>query len=144
MARYFLEVLKGWRDTSVLLTFGTPYRGSPNTLDTLSNGVRKLLRLINLTELSRSFTSIYQLLPIYPCYQQESGELLRLKEAPPIPGLDTNRVRAADEFHREIERAVEAHLDDPEYQDTRCHSPHSKARNSPRAKVPGSCRARWN
>jgi len=27
VARYFLEVLEGWRDTKALITFGTPYRG---------------------------------------------------------------------------------------------------------------------
>ncbi len=119
VARYFLEVLEGWRDTTTLITFGTPYRGSLNALDTLSNGVPKLFRLIDFTELSRSFTSIYQLLPIYPCYDPGTGEFVRLKEAPPIPGLDADRVRAADEFHREIERAVKAHLDDPAYREAR-------------------------
>jgi pimeloyl-ACP methyl ester carboxylesterase len=107
ICRYFIEVLGGWKDTRALITFGTPYRGSLNALDTLSNGVRKL-GLLDLTELSRSFTSIYQLLPIYPCYEQAVGEPIRLKEAEQIPGLEMARVRAADEFHREIERAVEA------------------------------------
>src|SRR4051794_20279566 len=30
VARYYLEVLGGWRDTRRLITFGTPYRGSLN------------------------------------------------------------------------------------------------------------------
>jgi hypothetical protein len=107
ICRYFIEVLGGRKDTRALITFGTPYRGSLNALDTLSNGVRKL-GLLDLTELSRSFTSIHQLLPIYQCYEDGGGELVRLKEAEQIPGLEIARVRAADEFHREIERAVEA------------------------------------
>lgn len=119
VSRYFVEVLEGWRDTSMLITFGTPYRGSLNAVDTLSNGARKLMGLIDLTELTRSFTSIYQLLPIYPCYEGGSGDLVHLTEAEGIPGLDPQRVKAADEFHREIERAVERHLDDAEYRESR-------------------------
>lgn len=107
ICRYFIEVLGGFRDTRALITFGTPYRGSVNALDSLVNGVRKL-GLLDLTELTRSFTSTYQLLPIYPCYDDGRGELIRLKEAQELPGISLDRVRAADEFHREIERAVEA------------------------------------
>jgi hypothetical protein len=28
VARHYLEVFDGWRDTRMLVTFGTPYRGS--------------------------------------------------------------------------------------------------------------------
>jgi hypothetical protein len=108
ISRYFIEVLGGAADTRALVTFGTPYRGSLNALDSLVNGVQKL-RLLDLTELTRSFTSIYQLLPIYPCYVESDGApLIRLKEAGELPGIDVARVAAADEFHREIERAVTA------------------------------------
>jgi pimeloyl-ACP methyl ester carboxylesterase len=105
ISRYYVEVLGGLEHTRALITFGTPYRGSLNALDTLSNGLRKL-PLLDLTELARSFTSIYQLLPIYPCLDPGDGELVRLKEHPDVPGLDPERVRAADDFHREIERAA--------------------------------------
>jgi hypothetical protein len=105
VARYFIECLGGFKDTRTLITFGTPHRGSLNALDSLSNGVRKF-HLLDLTELSRSFTSIYQLLPIYKCYDDGRGEPIRLKEADQIPGLDIERVHAADQFHREIEQAV--------------------------------------
>ena len=108
ISRYFIEVLGGAADTRALVTLGTPYRGSLNALDSLVNGVQKL-RLLDLTELTRSFTSIYQLLPIYPCYAESDGSaLIRLKEADELPGIDVARVGAADEFHREIERAVTA------------------------------------
>jgi pimeloyl-ACP methyl ester carboxylesterase len=105
ICRYYIEVLGGHKDTRSLITFGTPYRGSLNALDSLVNGVRKL-RFFDMTELSRSFTSIYQLLPIYPCYDVGAGDLIRLKEANELPGIDIARVRAADAFHREIEQAV--------------------------------------
>jgi pimeloyl-ACP methyl ester carboxylesterase len=107
VSRYFLEVLGGWRDTRALVTFGTPYRGSLNALDSLVNGVRKA-GILDLTELTRSFTSIYQLLPIYPCLDLGTGTLARLSETD-IPGLNQaqhDRVRAAEAFHREIESAA--------------------------------------
>jgi pimeloyl-ACP methyl ester carboxylesterase len=119
ISRYFLECLEGWRDTRMLVTFGTPYRGSLNALDFIVHGMRKGLgpiTLIDLSKLLRSLTSVYQLLPIYPCYQAGGeGELVRLSEATGIPFLDPDRARAADGFHREIEQAVEKHLDDDEY-----------------------------
>jgi pimeloyl-ACP methyl ester carboxylesterase len=110
VARYFLEVLGGWKDTRALITFGTPYRGSLNALDSLVNGVRKA-GILDLTQLSRSFTSIYQLLPIYPCLDIGTGALVRLSEAGDVLQLNAEqqeRVRAAEAFHREIEDAVEA------------------------------------
>jgi pimeloyl-ACP methyl ester carboxylesterase len=116
VARYFLEVLDGWRDTRRLITFGTPYRGSLNALDFLVNGFRKGFGLIDLTDLMRSFTSAYQLLPIYPCVSVDGGPMRRLSElSTPLDGLDPTRVQAADGFHREIENAVARHRDDEEY-----------------------------
>lgn len=41
VARYFLEYLEGWRDSSRLVTFGTPYRGSLNALNFLVHRVKK-------------------------------------------------------------------------------------------------------
>jgi pimeloyl-ACP methyl ester carboxylesterase len=119
VSRYFLECLDGWRDTRMLVTFGTPYRGSLNALAFIVHGMRKALgpvTLLDLSKLLRSFTSVYQLLPIYPCYQgAEGSDLIRLSEATGIPHLDIARAKAADAFHREIEHAVEKHVDDDEY-----------------------------
>ena len=66
VSRYFLECLDGWRNTRVLVTFGTPFRGSLNAVSTLANGMKKKIGPvgIDLSPLARSFTSIYQLLPI--------------------------------------------------------------------------------
>lgn len=105
ICRYFIEVLGGVVDTRTLITFGTPYRGSLNALESLVNGVEKL-HFLDLTELSRSFTSIYQLLPTYPCYDDGGPRLSRLKESDELPQIDIERVRSADKFHREIEQAV--------------------------------------
>jgi pimeloyl-ACP methyl ester carboxylesterase len=122
VARYFLECLEGWRDTRALVTFGTPYRGSLNALNFLAHGMKKSLGPVTLLDLSglvRSFTSVYQLLPIYPCVDPGDGTLIRPSESSGIPGLDPGRVRAADGFHREIENAVAAHLDDDGYRRNR-------------------------
>jgi hypothetical protein len=118
VARYFLECLEGWRDTRRLVTFGTPYRGSLNALNFLVHGMRKRLGPVPVADLSRllrSFPSIYQLLPIYPCFDPGDGKLIRVSEAVGLPHVDPERARAADAFHREIERAVTAHLDDEAY-----------------------------
>jgi hypothetical protein len=77
--------------------------------------VQKLLHLIDLTELTRSFTSTHQLLPIYPCYVEDGSAMVHLKEAKRVPGLDHDRITMADEFHRRIERAVKEHVADPQY-----------------------------
>src|SRR5579863_2483022 len=59
VSRYFLEVLGGWKQTRALVTFGTPFRGSVNAIDTLSNGVRlRASELYDLTRFIRSCTSM--------------------------------------------------------------------------------------
>ncbi len=114
VARYYLECLDGWKDTRTLITFGTPYRGSLNALDFIANGfVKKLgpLTLIDLSRLLRSLTSVYQLLPIYPCVDVGQGNV-RVAESPPdaIPELDLARAQDALEgFHRAIESGVAGH-----------------------------------
>jgi Lecithin:cholesterol acyltransferase len=114
VSRYFLECLDGWRDTRTLVTFGTPYRGSLNAVDMLVNGKR--IQFIDLTELARSFTSIYQLLPTYPCYVDGNADPVYLDEAD-VPQLDRAKVKAGLDFHREIAAAVDEHRKDSQYLD---------------------------
>lgn len=115
ISRYYLECLDGWRNTRTLVTFGTPYRGSLKAISTLSNGMEKKLGPISLdlTAMARSFTAIYQLLPIYPCVETGSG-LARVAETD-IPNIDPQRAASAREFHEEIRLAVEQHEQDEEY-----------------------------
>lgn len=115
VARYYVEVLGGWHDTRMLVTFGTPHRGSLDALGFLANGLRKAFGLVDLTELLRSFTSVYQLLPIYPSYDPGDGSLARVKDVD-IVGVDRARAADADAFHREIERAVQGNRADPGWQ----------------------------
>ncbi len=110
VARHYLEVLEGWRDTRMLVTFGTPYRGSLNALDFLCNGFKKGIGPIglDLTRLLRSLTSVYQLLPRYPVVDSGSGELTRVSQTQGLPGVDQARADAALSFHLDIDAAIEA------------------------------------
>jgi hypothetical protein len=116
VARYFLEVLGGWRDTRRLITFGTPYRGSLNALDFVANGFTRFFGLVDLTDLMCSFTSVHQLLPIYRCVDTVGAELARLTDVPEVLSrLTPQQVDAARGFHKEIEDAVARHRQDDEY-----------------------------
>jgi pimeloyl-ACP methyl ester carboxylesterase len=112
VARYYLEVLEGWRECKALITFGTPYRGSLNALNFMANGYKKLF--LDLTTVMRSFTSLYQLLPIYPVIR-DAGKYSRVSEIDGIPGIERERAEQALKFHREIEAAVTAHQEEIDY-----------------------------
>jgi pimeloyl-ACP methyl ester carboxylesterase len=111
VARYFLECLGGRADTRMLITFGTPHRGSLNAADFLVNGfVKKLgpLKVADLSRLLRSLTSVYQLLPIYPCVDVGNGHE-RVAEVD-LPHVDRARAAAAlHDFHRAIEAGAATH-----------------------------------
>jgi len=114
IARYYLEVLEGWRDCRALITFGTPFRGSLNAVNFLANGYKKLF--VDLTEVMRSFPSMHQLLPIYRSLRI-GEDYVRVAETNGIPGIDLARAKDALAFHREIEDKVNDHRTDPEYLD---------------------------
>ena len=65
--------------------------------------------------MTRTFTSVYQLLPVFKCLEQEDGSLVRVAEAEGIPNLDPVKAAAALGFHREIEEAVERNRNDDGY-----------------------------
>lgn len=81
----------GWCDARLLVSFGTPYRGAPKALDVLANGLTgKLapLRLLGLEPFARSLTSLYQLLPIYPCVDLGNGTYRHVRDAGSLGALD--------------------------------------------------------
>ena len=122
ISRYFIEVLEGWRITRQLVTLGTPHRGSLNAVDFLANGYGKSVlgvRLLDLSETLRSFTSVYQLLPIYPCIKLNDDKMARPSEID-VPRLDRARTRAADAFYREIYQAAMTNREEREYRDAAC------------------------
>ena len=112
VSRYYLEVLEGWQDSRALFTFGTPYRGSLKAVNFLANGYKQMF--LDLTEVMRSLTSIYQLLPIYKVINI-NGEYHRIAETDNLPNIDKLKAQDALAFHREIEAAVEQHLKDESY-----------------------------
>jgi len=112
VARYYLEVLDGWRTCRALITFGTPYRGSLNALNFLANGYKKLF--LDLTEAMRSFPSVHQLLPIYKAVRVGADDR-RVAEIDDLPGVNAVLAKDALAFHREIECKIAEHGRDPDY-----------------------------
>jgi pimeloyl-ACP methyl ester carboxylesterase len=118
VSRFFLECLDGWKVTRMLVTFGTPFGGSLNALGFIANGMRKdlgPLTLIDLSDLLRSFTSVYQLLPIYDCVDTGGENLLKVTDSGAIPNLDPTRAEEAMRFHLAIRKAVDAHNQEDDY-----------------------------
>jgi hypothetical protein len=62
----------------------------------------------------RSFTSVYQLLPIYKMVHV-GDTYRRVAETDDIPGIERARAEQALAFHREIEAAVNEHRKESEY-----------------------------
>lgn len=116
VARQFLEQLGGWERTRKLITFGTPYRGSVNAVHGLVHGIGKQIGPLkfDLTEVLRSLPAVHQLLPVYRCIDDGSGEMLRVAEAD-LPGIEPAKAAEALAFHDGIHGAVREHADDPAY-----------------------------
>ena len=121
VSRYYLEVLGGWQKCRALITFGTPYRGSINALNYLANGYKRLF--VDLTDVIRSFTSIYQLLPIYEIVKV-GDQYQRVAETDNIPNLLKNKAEDALKFHREIEAAQQINAQNEHYKNNFCIVPY--------------------
>jgi pimeloyl-ACP methyl ester carboxylesterase len=120
IARYYLEVLGGWLEgpARALITIGTPFRGSLNALRTLVNGVTiGPVEMTALSEVCRSWTSTYQLLPIFPVYDPGDGALIRVSAASEIPHVCPARARSALTFHDEIRNAVTQNRRHPKWEE---------------------------
>jgi Lecithin:cholesterol acyltransferase len=116
VSRYYLEVLGGWTDCKALFTFGTPYRGSLSAVDFLANGYKKAF--LDLTQVMRSLTSIYQLMPRYKALQI-GNDFHRIAESPvDLPNID--RVKALDalRFHNEIDDAADVNWQNMVYRNS--------------------------
>lgn len=99
IARRFVECLGGWQHTRALVTLGTPHRGALNAVGFLENGMKKGIGPfgLDLSPVLRSFTSVYQLLPIYPCIDAGGGASQRVAEAAEaglLPHTDAARARS--------------------------------------------------
>jgi pimeloyl-ACP methyl ester carboxylesterase len=111
VARYWLEVLEGWRDCRLLATFGTPYRGSVDTLEYVANGYKRTF--VDLTEVLRSCPSVYELIPFYRCVLHNGD--WRRPSTVSLPRAEGDYVAAGADFHAEIRSSVEAHMTDRDY-----------------------------
>ena len=120
VACYYIEVLGGWQDTRSLVTFGTPYRGVFKSINFLANGYKQLF--LDFTDAICSFTSIYQLLPIYPAFKVD-GNYQRVAETADLPNIDQQKALSALQFHREIEAAVKKNQQDEQYLSQFCTLP---------------------
>ena len=120
VARYFIECLGGWQVTRTLMTLGTPHRGSLNAVGFLENGMKKGIGPfgLDLSPLLRSLTSVYQLLPIYPCVSNQGAALQRIAEAAQaglLSHVNVPRATAARAFHQEIQDAQARNAKDAAY-----------------------------
>lgn len=106
ISRWFVECLGGWQHTRALITLGTPHRGSLNAVGFIENGMKKGIGPfgLDLSPLLRSFTSVYQLLPIYPCID-DGQSLHRVADAAHkgiLRQMNAGRAQAARDFHQQI------------------------------------------
>jgi pimeloyl-ACP methyl ester carboxylesterase len=114
IARYYVEVLEGWRTALALITIGTPHWGSVDAVESICNG--KKIGLSDFTSVVRSLTSTHQLLPVYQTLQLENGSTVRIGEAD-VPNLDRARAAAArHDFHEVIWDHARANRANPAYQ----------------------------
>ena len=122
ISRWFVECLGGWQHTRALLTLGTPHRGSLNAVGFIENGMKKGVGPfgLDLSPLLRSFTSVYQLLPIYPCID-DGQSLHRVADAAQqglMRQINEQRARAARAFHQQIIDAQAANAKTAPYVDS--------------------------
>jgi hypothetical protein len=118
VARYYLEVLHGWRTCRALITFGTPFGGSLDALGYLVNGYKKA-GVIDLSDALQSMPSVYELLPRYPAVRK-NDQYHRIGEISDVAKVCPKRASIALEgFHRAIDRAIESNENDSEYKANR-------------------------
>lgn len=115
VARYYLEVLGGWRDCRALITLGTPYSGAGQAVNYLANGHN--IGFANLTDIVRSFTSVHQLMSTYPIIRNGS-QYSCVKEIPNIArilNINSDKLQTTWSFHDEIEEAIKNNENNNEY-----------------------------
>ncbi|MDH3681205.1 MAG: hypothetical protein OEV40_14800 [Acidimicrobiia bacterium] len=105
VARWFVDKLGGDAVTRRLVTIGTPHRGAFDAALALVNGYRFGPLPIELDATLASLTSVYQLLPTYPCLGEEGAEQ-RIEDIG-LPDVDPDRVLAGLEFHRELRAPID-------------------------------------
>jgi pimeloyl-ACP methyl ester carboxylesterase len=120
VARYYLEALEGenWKQCRALITFGTPFWGAVNAINFVANGYKQ--KLIDLTEVLRSFPSVYELMACYDVVKV-GHDWRKVAKVDTIPHLDPKRAADALKFHDEIDAAVKKHLEEAAYRSNGYH-----------------------
>ncbi len=96
--------------TRMIITFGTPYRGSADAVEQLVNGAPGVLGGFFadlITRLSRSLPSLHQLLPAYTCDVTQPGEPAYL-DPNTLPKTDPAMVRDGLAYFEQLETAESA------------------------------------
>jgi hypothetical protein len=70
---------------------------------------------LDFSQTIRTFTALYQLLPIYPCVDMGDGQVVRVGETAGLPNTDAARAAKALAFHHEIREAQEANSNEEAY-----------------------------
>ncbi len=107
VARRYLTHHGGARRCRLLITIGTPYQGAAKALERLANGIPKLPGTFGerLVSFLRSCPSVYELLPLYNCFEQVGRQHAsqRYGLATWLPAaLDRAQVKQARTFHEEM------------------------------------------
>jgi pimeloyl-ACP methyl ester carboxylesterase len=115
VARYWLGPLGGAADCRALITLATPHRGVPKALDWLVNGVHiGRMQLRRMTEVSRDWQGVYDLLPQYPAILPVGADDAPGRRRSAIGPLEIGgiaaagfleRAAAASDMHAEIDKA---------------------------------------
>ena len=113
VCRHYIEMLEGWTDTKMLLTFGTPYRGSLNALSFVGNGFKQ--SFLDFTQIVRSCTSVYQLLPTFEALEVVGQNGFHHVAGQNVPNMDRAKAVAAMDFHAEIVQKAREHQNDERY-----------------------------
>jgi hypothetical protein len=107
ISRHYLEVEGGWEYCRGLISFGTPYGGSPQAANYLVNGYAYLSSILR--PVLATFTSVYQLLPVYPVIRSGEGQAYkRIHEVSGLSGVDQTRAVDAWQFHDTMRQRASA------------------------------------
>ena len=112
ISRYYLEVLGGWKDCKILVTFGTPHRGSVDAVGYMANGYKKAT--LDITEMMRSLSTMYEIMPIYEMVKIDD-QYKRIVETTDIPNLPLHKAQDGRQFLDDINKAVESNRKDADY-----------------------------
>lgn len=99
-------------DISKIVTIGTPHRGSMLALDAIVNGVRLPRRFgADLTEMTLSFPSIYELLPTYSCVEHRGLPLKSLSDAELLQDIVSSSSTSYEDLSQRVTTGLKFHTD---------------------------------